>query len=91
MKNIWKSNLKGWEVRKDFEIDFEKDMIEIEKDMIENYFEKGLKKKFKKIWFWKLKLITWLTRNLKDKILKFKDWTFLNRQVTNLKFLNQSH
>ena len=36
--------------------------------------------------------INYLTnKKLKDKILEFKDWTFLNKKVTNFKFLNQSH
>ena len=29
-------------------------------------------------------------KKLKDKILEFKDWTFLNKKVTNLKFFESN-
>ena len=71
-------------------------MYSSKKDLIENYFEKDV---IKKIWlknFYEKDLIFKITINdlihkkSQDMILELKVWIFLNKQVTNFKFLNQN-
>ena len=65
--------------------------LSFEKDMIEIYFEKRFEKEIYKDLILKIKVDYLTNKKLKDMILELKDWTFLNKKVTNFKFLNQSY
>ena len=63
---------------------FEKDKVRryFWKDMIEISFEKDL--------IFKITINDLIHKKSQDMILELKVWIFLNKQVTNLKFLNQN-